>query len=172
MPRHPEWFERLPAVEESLRGYPVDELGRPEIQALFQISERDAIRLLHRFGAEVSAGALSVPRSALLTQLEALRRASSYQAFERQRQGIAQQLAKSRSETAARQFRVRPLPPEDQKVQLKDLPATITWRRDAGGGRFSIRYDNGEDLLWQLAEFLEAAGRDRAEFFRSTEPPE
>ncbi len=174
MARHPDWFERLDSVEGSLRESTAESLGRTEIEALFRVSERDAIRLLHRFGAEVQANALSLARPSLLAQLDAMRRGSAYAAFLRQRQGIAQQLAQARSDTAARQFRVRPALREEAVPGLDDLPPTLTWRRDASSpsGRFEIRYDNGEDLLWQLAEFLAAAGRDRPGFFRGTEPPE
>ena len=172
MPRHPDWFGRLPAIEESLRASPAPSLGRPEIGALFGASERDAIRLLHKFGARQQANALVVERSALLLQLEAVRRGGAYQAFERQRAGIAGQLAQARSETAARQFRVRAALPDETAPGLDALPPSITWRRtdSSGPGRFSIAYDNGEDLMWQLAEFLAAAARDRAAFFRGTEP--
>ena len=172
MPRHPDWFGRLPAIEESLRASPSPSLGRPEIGALFGASERDAIRLLHKFGAQEQANALVVERSVLLLQLEAVRRGSAYQAFERQRAGIAGQLAQARSETAARQFRVRAALPEETAPGLDALPATIAWQRtdSTAPGRFSIEYDNGEDLLWQLAEFLAAASRDRALFFAGTEP--
>ena len=173
MARHPEWFERLEAIAEALRDSPAPALGRPEIRALFQVSERDAIRLLHRFGGERRADTLSVPRSGLLPQLEALRGGAAYQAFLRQRQGVAQQLTEARNQSRARQFRVRAALPEPTPAGLADLPATCTWRRvGPGPGRFEIRYENAEDLLWQLAEFLEAAGGDRAEFFRGTEPAE
>ena len=174
MARHPEWFERLDSVEEAVRQFPALALGRPEIRAAFAVSERDAIRLLHRFGAERKQDALSVPRSALLVQLGALREGAAYQAFLRQRGNVAAQLAQAREETRARQFRVRSLAPAPLPAGFESLPASLTWRRAVGSpaGRFEILYENGEDLLWQLAEFLEAAGRSRPEFFRGTEPAE
>jgi hypothetical protein len=47
-----------------------------------------------------------------------------------------------------------------------------TWRRAApnGPGQFEVLYDDGADLMWQLAEFLSAAGVNRDEFFAGTEP--
>ena len=173
MARHPEWFVRLDLIEETLRESPVLALGRPEIRAAFGVSERDAIRLLHRFGGESRANALSLPRSALLAQLYAVRQGPAYQAFERQRQAVAQHLAQARDESRARQFRARSSPVEfNDRASLGDLPQTIAWRRSdpVGPGRFEIRYDNGEDLMWQLSEFLRVAGQNRAEFFRATEP--
>ncbi len=175
MARHPEWFARLDAIEETLRGSPAAVLGRPEIEAVFAVSERDAIRLLHRFGAERKQDALSVSRVALLVQCGALKQGEAYQAFLRQRGNVAAQLAQARDQTRAQQFRVRSLQVSAaQPTGFDSLPATLTWRRTAAGdaGRFEIRYENGEDLLWQLAEFLQVAGHNRTDFFRGTEPAE
>ena len=170
MARHPEWFERLDAilavVRESRR---LEWIGRPEMKAIFCSSDRDSIRLLHKFGAAERDNALSLPRSALLAQLEAIRSCSTYAAFLRQRQDVAKHLSEARAEAAARQFRV---PSPENRARLQDLPPTITWRRAApnGPGRFEVLYDDGADLMWQLAEFLSAAGISREEFFAATEP--
>ena len=174
MARHPEWFERLDAVEEVIHASPSPSLGRQEIGAAFGVGERDSIRLLHRFGAERQGDALVISRSGLLAQLGSLKQTAAYQAFLRQRGNIATQLAQAREETRAKQFRVRSLPPSSPQTSLESLPASLTWRRAARSpaGCFEIVYENGEDLLWQLAEFLEAAGRNRPEFFRGTEPAE
>lgn len=173
MARHPDWFARLDAIVDTVRQAPsLPRLGRVDLKAIFAVSERDAIRLLHRFGAEEHADALSVPRDTLLIQLEAIRAGATYAAFARQRQGVAQQLAQARAQASARQFRVRAAEPEHPAPRLADLPATITWRRTspAGPARFEIRYDDGADLMWQLAEFLQAAGCHRSEFLEGTRP--
>jgi hypothetical protein len=173
MARHPEWFERLDAILDTLRqAETVEWLGRSEVKSIFAASERDSIRLLHRFGAEARDNALSLSRSTLLIQLEAIRAGTTYAAFARQRQGVAQQLAQARAESAARQFRVRAAAPEELRARLEDLPSTIAWRRahPTGPARFEIQYDDGADLMWQLAEFLNAAGVNRSEFLKGTEP--
>jgi hypothetical protein len=171
--RHPDWFLRLDSIEEVVRrADDLDNLGRKEIQAVFQCGERDAIRLLHKFGAGEREDALSLPRSALLAQLGAIRSGDAYSAFLRRRRDVAGQLARARTETATRRFRVGPALPEERRTGLGDLPQTIAWRRVApvGQARFEILYDDGADLMWQLAEFLSAAGGDREEFFAATEP--
>ena len=109
MARHPEWFERLDVICEVVRqagGLPW--LGRSEIKAIFGCSERDSIRLLHKFGAEEQDNVLSLPRAALLTQLQAIRAGATYSAFLRQRHEVARQLTTARAEAAARQFHVMP----------------------------------------------------------------
>jgi hypothetical protein len=171
MARHPAWIERLEAITEVVRQTDqLEWLGRPEIKAIFSCSERDSIRLLHKFGAEERDDALKLSRFSLLTQLEAIRVGGSYTAFRQRRQEVAKHLHAARAEATARRFRV-PAPAE-QRPRLEDVPKTITWRRTApsGSGRFEVLYDDGEDLMWQLAEFLRAAGVNREEFFVGTEP--
>lgn len=173
MARYPDWFERLDGITAVVRqAEHLEWLRRREIKAIFDCSERDSIRLLHKFGAEERGDALSLPRSALLAQLEAIRAGSSYAAFLRQRQDIAKQLTAARAETAARQFPVGAAALEGQRPSLQHLPKTLTWRRSKPGelGRFEILYRDGADLMRQLAEFLAAAGVHREEFFAATEP--
>ncbi len=173
MARHPVWFERLDTIEETLGAALLSSvLGRQEIRAVFGVSERDSIRLLHQFGARVEGDALAVARDALLLGLEAVRAGSAYGAFLRKREGLAEHLGAARAEAAARRFRVRSAWPEPKRVRLDTLPLTLTWRRTTAGGRFEIRYDDGADLMWQLSEFLAAAGCQREEFLRATEPAE
>ena len=172
MARHPDWFQRLDPILEVVRQADrLEWLGRQEMKTIFCCSERDSIRLLHKFGAIELDNALSLPRSALLTQLEAIRSGSTYAAFLRQRSDVAKHLTAARAEAAARQFRVTFRAPEDRPARLQDLPKTITWRRVApsGLGRFEVLYDDGADLMRQLAEFLSAAGVNRDEFFAGTE---
>jgi hypothetical protein len=174
MARHPEWFERLEVILEVVRRTDqLDWFGRKEMGAVFCCGERDSIRLLHKFGAVKRDDALALPRSALLAQLEAVRRGSVYAAFLRQRRELAKQLSTAREEAVARQFRVRPVVGrETQATRFQDLPVTVTWRRErcSGPGRFEILYHDGADLMWQLSEFLAAAAINRDEFVAATAP--
>jgi len=173
MARAPDWYSRLDTILATLgAAEEVAWLGRAEIGALFGCGDRDSIRLLHKFGAVVRDDALALPRASLLLQLEAIAAGASYAAFRRQREGVAQYLAQARTETAARQFRARAAFPETPRPRLEALPPTLTWRRAVGQGpaRFEILYEDGTDLLAQLAEFLHAAGANREEFLEGTEP--
>ena len=172
MARHPEWFDRLDAIQEVVRSAEVEWLGRKEIKAIFGCSERDSIRLLHKFGAEEKGNALSLPRSWLLVQLGAIRVGSTYEAFVRQRQEVARHLTQARSETAARHFHVRQSSADSQVRGFRDLPETISLQKalPTEVGRFEVRYTDGADLMRQLAEFLAVAGVNREEFFAATEP--
>jgi hypothetical protein len=173
MARHPDWFARLDAIADVVRqSVHVEWLGRKEIQAIFECSERDSIRLLHKFGATERGDALLLERSSLAVQLDAIRSGTTYTTFLRQRQDVARQLADARASAAARQFRVGAAATGEARSGFEDLPKTVVWRRkaSAGPGRFEILYDDGADLMWQLGEFLRAAGANREEFFAGTEP--
>jgi hypothetical protein len=175
MARPPDWYTRLDAILATLRDASTLEwLTRTEIGALFGCGERDSIRLLHKFGATERGNALTLERASLLPQLEAIAAGSSYAAFRQQREGVARHLAQARTEAAARQFRARAAFPASPGPRLEDLPATLTWRRAApqGPARFEIRYEDGADLLCQLAEFLHTIGANRAAFLAGTEPEE
>src|SRR3982750_987773 len=107
MARHPDWFERLETIREVVRqSSGLEWMGRKEMKAIFCCSERDSIRLLHKFGAEERDNALSLPRSALLAQLDAIAAGSRYAAYVRQRLDVARHLTAARAETAARRFAV------------------------------------------------------------------
>jgi len=172
MARHPEWFSNLDAIVELVsQAQELEWLGRTEIKAIFGCSERDSIRLLHKFGAAEQDDALSLPRTSLLAQLQAIRSGSTYGAFLRQRQGVARELSAARAATAARQFRVRPVELDAPAARFEDLPSTVILKRPvaAGLGRFEIFYQDGADLMRQLAGFLALAGANREEFFAATE---
>ena len=176
MARHPEWFDHIEVIIQVVGEPSAPEwFGRKEMKAIFGCSERDSIRLLHKFGAEERDNALSLPRAALLAQLEGIRTGSTYAAFLRRREGVAKHLIAARAEAEARRFRVLPAAVmEQRRPRFEDLPTTITWRRSetAAPGRFEILYGDGADLMRQLAEFLGAAGVNREEFFAGTEPPD
>ena len=172
MARHPEWFEHLDSILAALDQTPVEWLGRAEVRALFRLSERDSIRLLHRFGAEQRNNALSLPRTALLTQLEAIRNGSTYAAFLAKRRQVARHLAVARQENSARQFPVRLTEPVETPPSLDSLPASITWRRTTphGPARFEILYHDAADLMAQIAAFLATASANRAAFCQAPQP--
>ena len=170
MARYPEWFSRLDRIEEGVRSAETEFFGRREIQAVFECSERDSIRLLHKFGAIERLNVLSLPRAALLTQLEVVRRASAYRSYVQQRQQVGRRLTEVQGEIAARQFRIAPKL-EPRKGRFEDLPKTIRLEPAIAGspGRLEIVYSDGADLMRQVADFLAVAGVNREEFLAVTE---
>ena len=166
MARHPEWFESLDRIEEGIQLTDIEWLGRREIQAIFECSERDSIRLLHKFGSTEREDVLSLPRTALLAELRAVRAGNAYGNYVRQRHDVARRLSEARAELAARQFVVGPKVTESRVARFEELPATIR----LAPGRLEILYTDGADLMRQVACFLATAGVNRDEFLAATEP--
>ena len=164
MARHPDWFERLDAILDTTRQMLVESLGRKEMKAVFACSERDSIRLLHKFGATVSADALSLPRSSLLAQLEALQSGTAYSAFLRQRQQVAKHLAVAHAENVARRRRIPGSPQFQAGKSLADLPPGITLEP----GRVVCEFAYPEDF-WALIDTLaDIAAQDPEAFETAT----
>ena len=164
MARHPGWFERLDAILDIARQSPAECLGRKEMKAVFGCSERDGIRLLHKFGAREIADALSLPRSSLLTQLEALRSGTAYSAFLRQRQQVAKHLAVAHAENVARRRRIPGSAEFQPGKSLADLPAGVRLEP----GRIVCEFAYPEDF-WAIIDALaDIAAQDPDAFENAT----
>ena len=164
MARHPDWFERLDAILDSTRQTPLECLGRNEMKAIFGSSERDSIRLLHKFGATEIADALSLPRSSLLIQLEAIRSGTAYAAFLRQRQQVAQNLAVAHAENVARRRRIAGSVDFQVGKSLADLPAGVRLEP----GRIVCEFAYPEDFWAMIDSLADIAAQDPDAFENAT----
>lgn len=161
MARHPDWFQRLDSILAAAREAPSDTFGRREIRALFGCAERDSIRLLHRFGAEKAADALSLPRGLLVSHLEAVRRSPAYATFQRKRRQVAKHLAAAQADHIARQQPIAGTVDFQSGRTFADLPAGLRLER----GRITCEFERPEDF-WALIDKLAdiaAAHPDRFE---------
>lgn len=164
MARHPDWFARLDAILDTTRQMPLECLGRKEIKAVFACSERDSIRLLHKFGATVNADALSLPRSSLLAQLEALQSGTAYSAFLRQRQQVAKHLAVAHAENVARRRRIPGAAQFQAGKSLADLPAGVRLEP----GRIVCEFAYPEDFWAMIDTLADVAAQDPEAFENAT----
>lgn len=164
MARSPDWFERLDAIVDTTRQMPLESLGRWEMKALFACSERDSIRLLHKFGATVCADALSLPRASLLAQLEAIRAGTAYAAFLRQRQQVAQHLAVAHAENVARRRRIAGSAHFQAGKSLADLPAGVHLEP----GRIVCEFAFPEDFWAMIDSLADIAAQDPQAFEDAT----
>jgi hypothetical protein len=163
MARHPDWFQRLDGIVETLQASSAESFGRAEIQALFGCAERDSIRLLHKFGASRVADALSLPRPALLAHLEAIRSGGAYTAFLRRRRQVARSLAAARADHAARQVLILGSVDFDRGKSLAGLPAGIQLEP----GRIVCEFTHPAEF-WSLIDTLaDIAAADPAAFERA-----
>ena len=168
MARHPDWFERLDAILEITREAATEALGRNEIRAIFGCSERDSIRLLHKFGATPVHDALSLSKTVLLTQLEEIRSGPAYAAFRRQRQQLAQTLAVARAENVARRRRVPGTADFQYGRSLADLPAGVS----LAPGRIVCEFTYPEDFWAMIDTLADIAAQDTDAFEKATLAPE
>ena len=175
MPAKPSWFRNLPYIIEGLEQSSLSFLDRQAVEKLFGVGERRARQVLEQFAGREGllqlGNAAAVPRERFLENLRAFSHGEEVAAAEGERRRAAEQLQAAKVESAARQFRVMIGNPAG-RPRLEALPETVAWRRaqPAGPARFAILYDDGADLLWQIAEFLRAASANRHEFFDATEP--
>lgn len=149
MARQPNWFSILEVILHTIQHASVESFGRREIQALFGCSQRDSIRLLHRFGATETAGALSLPRAALIVQLEAVQSGDGYSAFLRRRKKVARYLAAAQSESVSRNRSIAGSPEFLAGRSLTDLPSGV--RLEPGRVQFQFAYP--EDF-WSMVDAL------------------
>ena len=164
MARHPDWFERLDAILDSTRQTPLECLGRKEMKAIFGCSERDSIRLLHKFGAQEVADALSLPRFSLLTQLDAIRSGTAYAAFLRQRRQVAKHLSVAHAENAARRRRIPGSAQFQPGKSLADLPAGVRLEP----GRVVCEFAYPEDFWAMIDTLADIAAQDPDAFENAT----
>jgi len=164
MARHPNWFERFDAILDVARQPDLDRLGRKEIEAVFACGERDGIRLLHKFGAKKVADALSLPRNALLIQLEAIRSGAAYAAFLRQRRQVAQNLSIARAENVARRRRIPGSADFQAGKSLADLPAGVRLEP----GRIVCEFAYPEHFWAMIDTLADIAAQDPEAFENAT----
>ncbi len=164
MARHPDWFERLDAILDTTRQMPLECFGRQEMKAVFACSERDSIRLLHKFGATKIADALSLPRSSLLAQLGAIQSGMAYSTFLRQRQQVAQHLAVAHAENLARRRRIPGSAEFQAGKSLADLPAGVRLEP----GRIVCEFAYPEDFWAMIDSLADIAAQDPDAFEDAT----
>ena len=164
MARYPDWFERLDAILDITRQATAECLGRKEMKAVFGCGERDSIRLLHKFGAQKIADALSLPRSSLFAQLEEIRSGMAYSAFLRQRQQVAKHLAVAHAENVARRRRIPGSAEFQAGKSLADLPVGVRLEP----GRIVCAFAYPEDFWAMIDALADIAAQDPDAFEDAT----
>lgn len=175
MPARPAWFRDLPCILEKLERSSRSLLDRQAVEALFGVEERRARQLLRQFagpeGLVPVGNALGVPRDRFCHHLRRFAQGEEVAQAEEEGRYAAEQREDLKSETPAQRFRILLGEPVG-RPRLAQLPETITWRRTQpfGPARFEIWYDDGADLMEQMAKFLRAASAQKEEFYAGTEP--
>jgi hypothetical protein len=165
MTSNSDWFQRLPAIIADFEALSTMILDREIFEHVFQVSRRQAIRLLHEFGAGETTRGLACDREALLRQLR--ERLDDCQIEERRKERLAADLAKARRLAPARKVRIATAADVEYRT-VATLPSAISLRP----GELRIEFHGAEDLLAQLYELSQAAGNDFAAFQAACEETE
>ena len=162
------WEHRLDDILSTLRSFQPDLLGRRDIERIFQVSRATAVRILDRFGPQLAAHALVVPRRQLITRLQALARNPALVWERERRQRIAEALASDRQTPhAAIEQSVKELACELQAgrtvvveggaetrrytaTRLEDLPAGVT----LDAHRLTVEFTGFDELLMKFGAVL------------------
>lgn len=163
MARSPSWFEQLPDILERISAFPAPILDRRTIERLFNVSRRDAFRLLHKFGAKSAGDSLAIQRDELLIQLDAIRGGDTYQAWVRRTGELGEQLSAAREAAPARHILI---PVAKHPLAVDSLPPGIHIHPLEAGrsGRLEIEFATNEELWLKLAELARTRARDRQAF--------
>lgn len=153
-----------PGVAEPTADWAQSDRAEGNTEPSFGCSERDSIRLLHKFGAILLHDALSLPRAALLAQLEEIRSGAAYTAFLRQRQQVAQKLAVARAEHVAHQHRIRGGAEFRYGKSLADLPPGV----HLAPGRIFFDFTHPEDFWAMVDTLADIAAQDPESFAKAS----
>lgn len=157
MPRKSAWLHRLEEILEVLPSVPHQVLGRAEIEKLFVVSSRQAIRILHRLGAHPSGGAWVIGRKELEEKLAALLEDDQV-VFERERrQRLTEKLQQEARIRRTRQVEIPAAP--YQGIEM--LPPEVRFTRD---GQLTVEFNTPVELLQRLLLLAQAASEDWDEF--------
>ena len=159
MPRKTEWIHRIPGALEVLGQSSAPLIDRADIQNLFGVSARHAVRLLHRLGASEAGKNLFIGRGDLIGRLVAIHRGEDA-AYERRRlQRLDGTLAELGRSLRARQVPVA-VTPAALGGTLASLPSSVR----LGPGRLEIDFETPQELLARLFELSQALAADYEAF--------
>jgi hypothetical protein len=163
MPQLPLWYRRVPEIVRRLKtpGMPPF-LDRPAIEELFQVSRRQAIRLLGAANGYQVGKTFLVDRQALIEYLETFERSGAAPEARARKRRVALALAEVANYAEAQRVQVRAAPDVLRRRPL-DLPAAI---RLVAPGKLQISFQRAEDLLAQIVELAAAAANDFPAFRR------
>ena len=153
MPRKSEWFHRLDEILEALRGVPHEVLDRKDAEALFQVSSRQATRILHRLGAAQTGGALVIGREELLARLTQLGEDEQVVFEVRRRERLRDELDQLRRQSRSRRILIRP---PAAVHEWRALPQEIRLE----SGVLHVRFSTPVELLERLVLLAQTIAED------------
>lgn len=161
MPRQSEWIHKVPEILERMGQASEILCDRVAIERMFQVSPRQATRILSRLGAGRVGGAMILAGDVLRDRLQQLQQDETV-VFEQHRQAAFWRKMKV-AEQEARLRRIKI--PGVTEVPLEDLPSEIHLRP----GELHIRFSRPVDLLEKLMTLAQAISQDWDAFVKQNQ---
>lgn len=160
MPPAPAWLARIPHILAALEQLDIPVLGRAEIELLFRLRRRQALRLMGPLTGLQAGRTGLVERTALLSWLEALNRKKPAVLEQARKQKLHAALA-VHLETLVREAESRrTITPPPAAQRDHGWPPGVTAR----DGVLQIRYAGLEDLLGSILVLTEQAAENPERF--------
>ena len=158
IPRPFPWLARLPNIRRAVWNSQRSHYGRRDLELLFAVSPRAAVRLLELIATERLGAAHLVARERLSGFLEAVSEAKDVAGLVAQIRHRRENL--SRAKSRFMWFR------DDSEVSLGSLPAGVS----LDPGRLEVRFRTVEELVAHLGAIAAAMQDDPAAFEQRCEP--
>lgn len=159
MPALPSWYARIPEILAVLEGAPPI-LDRPAFERLFQVSRRQAIRLMASSGGWQVGKTFVVDRDSLVRFLSGIQHSPGARHAQQRKQRILGLLRQR--VVVASPGAVSEKSGSGQRLSWEGISL-------AGPGRLMIEYANAADLLAKIAALATAAASDYPLFRESVE---
>lgn len=155
MPHAPEWIHRLTEIQEILRATPDQLLDRAAIAKVFEVSARQANRILKKLGASRVGGAALIQSADLQARLSILQTQDQVTFEQHRRDRLDQYLSEARRQIRARRIQI----PISQE-RFAPLPEEIHFTP----GELRIRFTTPLQLVEHLMLLAKAASEDWERF--------
>ena len=169
MPAFPGWYDRVAQILEMLEDPAAPPfVDRPAVERLFQVSRRQAIRLMGQCGGYQVGRTFLVDRHELTEFLEGVLRSGGPAQVSKRKRRVLEAVSEAEKAAAARQAQIRPnLAALEPKPM--ELPRAV---ERVAPGKLQITYEGAEDLLARVAELAASATKDFPRFQRLVEGEE
>lgn len=159
MPRRTEWIQRLAPALEELRALPCPTIDRRTVESLFDVSPRQALRILSALGCYAAGKSLLIERKDLIAKLEALAASDGVRIERGRHERVGEYLQRYRHEQSLRNKKIAVLP-EALTSRITSLPEGVS----LAPGKLEIEFASAEDLLQKLFALAQAISYDYAAF--------
>jgi hypothetical protein len=168
MPANPQWYHRLPEIKLAISAAKIRLLDRAAVETFFNVSRRQAIRILARFGRPQHGKEQRVLTERVLAWLDELERGDGFATDRERRRRVREAVLEARTMVEARKVSFRPVPSPTERPTIKNLPAGV----EIAPGELRVTFDEPQALLEKLFALSKAIAADFLTFEAIARPGE